>query len=189
MFDYLRAMLIASVPVLFMSVGSYAFSTQDTVNLYATPNGKHVTARVPITASLVPIYRQHGWVKVGNRQDGTVGWISLKQYHRQRAAYFKPDVQTIFINRSVQDGKPTVSMVAYKDGKKLTDKEASALYEKMAKSQQREQRAMRHYWHHFDRMMRLQREEMQHWFDHDAQDPFLYMMPGPVIQAPEAHKK
>ena len=117
------------------------------VNLYAKPQ---VFAKVIETINpnrrLVPIFRNGEWVKVGDPRDGKVGWINKKQYRKAYNNFYRPDVQTIFVNsNNNKDGKPVVNIVAYSNGKKLTEKQAKALYERMQKQQQHQWRAMNHF--------------------------------------------
>lgn len=160
-------------------------ATAGQVKLYQSANSKHVTATLPANSHLVPIFRQGDWMKVGNRANGQTGWVNIKQYRAARDAYNQADIQTVFINREKSSsGKPVINVVAYKNGKQLSDKEAKALYARMAKQQRQQQR----YWHRFDHMMQRQEQEMNRLLNDNFMDmtPPLVLEPGPVM--PSKHE-
>lgn len=152
----------------------------DNVKLYQSPNSKQVITNLPASSHLVPIFRQGDWLKVGNRANGQTGWVNIKQYRAARERYLQPDVQTVFIHTERNhSGKPVINIVAYKDGKKLSDKEAKALYSRMAKEQRQQQR----YWRHFNHMMQIQERDMDNLLNDNLMEmsPPLVLEPGPVM--------
>ena len=125
------------------------------VTLYASQKGKKVTSTLPVNAPLVRIFQQGDWVKVGNPKDGSVGWVNKKQYQQALRAYYQPQIKTLYVSSSDDKaGKPEINVVAYKNGEKVSDKEAKAMYEKL-RAQQKAQDAQ---WQRFNhRMMQFQR--------------------------------
>ena len=107
------------------------------IKLYAAPNQKRLIRELPITVHLVSIYRQGDWVKVGDPRNGQVGWVNIKQYRQAKARYYRPNIQTFYVqmNRDNQ-GKPTWNIVAYRNGKPLPPKEAKKLYQKLRQQSQ-----------------------------------------------------
>ena len=111
-------------------------STQ--VNLYASPMPKSkVVTSVPVNQSMVPFYKQGRWIKVGLRKDGQVGWIYRPEYRQALRAWYTPKQRVTFIQteRVVQNGKTVTKVVAYRDGKKLNDKQAKKMYKTLQKNQ------------------------------------------------------
>jgi hypothetical protein len=81
-----------------------------------------------------PYYSSKGWLKVGFSDNGQSGWVNEKQleraWSRQRAQNTR--FQTIYMNQELdKHGKPVINIVAFKNGKKLSDKEAKKMYESM----------------------------------------------------------
>lgn len=176
--------LVASLVVHVASAANHAGSNLK-IKLYDKPHASHVHLWLPVSSHLVPIFRQGDWVKVGDRSNGQVGWVDIKQYRAARVAYFRPDVQTVFVNSTrSKSGKPTISIIAYKNGKKLTDKAARTLYLKMAKQQQQQ-----HDWYRLNHMMWQQERDMDRFFNENffkLPQPIM-MEPGPVM--PKSSKK
>lgn len=128
------------------------------VNLYETP---YLNAKVIGTVSagqrLIRIFRKGRWIKVGDPSNGATGWINRRQYRRARRNLSSSHSQTVFIRtENMKNGKSEVDIVAYRNGKKLSDKEAQALYNKMRKAAQREM-------HNIDRM----NLRMDRFFEHE----------------------
>lgn len=146
-----------------------------TVALYNAPDPKaQVLKQLPINTNLVAIFRKGEWVKVGDRQDGATGWINIKQYHHAKQAfyrnYFHEKTETIYYHSEKgKDGK--TSIVAYRNGKKLSDKQAKKLFHHLQQQEKRQWREMER----FNRVMNF---------------PFM-MMPGIVVidQQPKAKEK
>lgn len=184
-------LLIILLSTCIFSAAFAAKSKIPTVPLYDEPKAAKVVARVPITSSLVPIISKGDWVKVGSRNDGSIGWLNLKQYHKIQTAYYRPNIQSVYVSsEQTKDGKPTVNIIAYRNGKKLTDQEAQTLYKKMLKQSQSEAQWQRENWRHLNHMIRLQQQQLNELFNHDDEgfSP-LYLMPGPVILSPEKPEK
>lgn len=157
-------------------------STQ--VKLYSAPESDaKVLKEVPVTSRLVPIFREGAWIKVGDRQDGFVGWINVKQYHQAKRAYyqnyFNEKTETVYIH-SEQDGKKGQKIVAYRNGKKLTEEQAKALYGKMQQQQKQQWRAMQRFNRQMNRMMENDFAGMNRAFNGMFNAPVM-MMPGIVV--------
>lgn len=173
--------LVASLFVHIACAANHAESNSK-IKLYDKPRASHASLSLPASSHLVPIFRQGDWIKVGDRANGQTGWVNIKQYRAARSAYVRPDVQTIFIeNTQSKSGKPTINIVAYKNGKKLTDKAARTLYHKMAQQQRQQQR----YWYRFNHMMQRQERDMDRLLNDNFMDmrPPLVLEPGPVMPA------
>lgn len=168
-------------------------SNKPMINLYEAPGSSKVIAKVPLYSHMVPIFYKKGWAKVGLSSNGQVGWVNLKTYEKMRRELAQPNIRTIFISSTETDknGKPTVNIVAYHNGKKLSDKEAQTFYKKMLRQQQQQAQAQRRYWQHFNRMMRFQQQEMDQMMQDDmwfGNDQPIVVMPGPVmVPAPKPH--
>ncbi len=185
MFKRIRVALIS---LMLCAITSSAMTKQSMpmITLYDAPNATKVVATVPLNTAMVPIIYKQGWAKVGLRSDGQVGWVNIKQYETARDAYFKPNIQTWYVSttQDKQSGKPTTTIVAYHNGKKLSDQQARVVYETMLKQQQAAQRAEAAYWSQFNNMMRIQEQQMDQMFNADpfvSSNPAIILMPGPVM--------
>ncbi len=111
----------------------------DFILLYDKPSNGKVVQRLAPNARLVPIYQDGNWVKVGNPRNGDTGWVNLVEYQKARYNYYRPDIQTLYVHiNNTGKSRPTLNVIAYKNGKKLTEKEASALYKRL-RSQEKAQ--------------------------------------------------
>ena len=84
------------------------------------------------------------WVKVGDRADGTTGWINIPQYQKAKDQYyqkfFQQKSETVYFHAETNaDGK--VDIVAYRNGQKLSPEEANALYKRL-QAQEKQQAAL-----------------------------------------------
>lgn len=163
--------IIFGACVLFTANAGLAANTSKTlekqVMLYAKPDpNSDVEAILDPDVQLVPIFQQKDWLRVGNPANGQVGWVNTLQYHQAREAFYQPTIQTVFIHVD-QDahGKSTLSVVAYKNGAKLTDSEAKALYVRLREQQQDEYRQMQHFSLRVDDMMTRELITMHQFFD------------------------
>lgn len=179
----MKKIIILSIFALVLSSVTAMATTKNTIptiTLYSEPNTGKVVETVPITIYLTPIFRQQDWLKVGDSSNGQVGWINVSHYSKIRDAFYTPAIQTIYVSRSDMDknGKATVTVVAYRNGKKVSDAEAKELYNKLLAEQAKEQAWQQHYWDNINRMMQLQQQEMDRMFDSAMP---IALMPGPVI--------
>lgn len=117
------------------------------VLLYEEPNTNKVIQKLSpdiFENELIPIYKKGDWIKVGISSNGQVGWINTRQYDEARENYYRPDIQTVFIQKkSDEKGKPSVNIVAYKNGKPLSQPEAAKLYQKLRDDQENQLENMR----------------------------------------------
>lgn len=119
---------------------------QDQVVIYAAPEKNRILRRVPANTRLVPIFQKGDWVKVGNPRNGQVGWINRQQYRQAMKVFYRPDVQTVYIQYDHnKNGKPTINVVAYQNGKKLTQQEAQQIYNQMQRRDAMQQRSMQRF--------------------------------------------
>ena len=120
-----------------------------TINLYDAPSDKSkIIKQLPINENLVPVFAKGDWVKVGDRGDGTTGWINKKQYRDARNQYYQQyvedHVQSFYMTTvKGKDGKTVVE--AYRNGKKLTEAEANKLYVQMQAQQKQQWEAMQRF--------------------------------------------
>ncbi len=77
-----RQSIFASVLLVFTGI-SIAKQISDSVKLYAEPalNARVIETVIP-SQCIVTIFRQNGWVKVGDLQDGAVGWLDDAEYRK-----------------------------------------------------------------------------------------------------------
>ncbi|MCB1828339.1 MAG: hypothetical protein KDH94_07915 [Coxiellaceae bacterium] len=136
--------LLLLVIAFFLTTTTFA-AAKDQILLYNTPKGDKVLDRLPGNAALIPIYQKKDWVKVGDPRNGHVGWVNKKQVREARNAFFRPNIQTVYIHSDEsKNGKPQLNIVAYRNGKKLSQAEAKRMYEQMRKNQIAELKRMRH---------------------------------------------
>lgn len=135
------------------------------ISLYAAPSTKaQIQKHLTPTQRLLPIFTQGEWVKVGLPDDGTVGWINQKQYRQAVAAYYQPKVETFFVQSQSQDAKgenPNMTVVAYHNGKKLTDKEAKALYQQWQQQQEKQNLYFQHWFSQMQNTFNSHMKELQ----------------------------
>lgn len=101
--------------------------------LYEAPaTSSKVIGKVDLWQTLIPIYKNKGWVKVGDPKDGKVGWVNIKDYHKTVADYTKLKTSSIYVQTKqlADKGKKQVIEV-YENGKKVTGKKAQEIYKKM----------------------------------------------------------
>ena len=145
-----------------------------TINLYATPKGEKAIARITPGDRVVPIFEQKGWVKVGIAKDGKVGWMHKDDLY--------PKSSSIYINVKKNEKDDKEIITAYRDGKKLSEQESKALYEKLKIQQAKQQQEMRHYLKEMNAMMEWNRRESERLFSHGFfGDDFSTMVPGSVV--------
>lgn len=115
------------------------------IRLYNQPaTDSTVVKQLPLDSGLVAIFRQGDWVKVGDRADGTTGWINIPQYQKAKDQYyqkfFQQKSETVYFHAETNsDGK--VDIVAYRNGQKLSPEEASALYKRL-QAQEKQQTSL-----------------------------------------------
>lgn len=164
-------------------------SSKNKILLYDGPAKGMVLAFLDPNMRLIPIYQQGNWVKVGNPKDGQVGWINLIQYQKARYAYYRPNIQTLFVHLTNQaKGKPTLNIVAYRNGKQLSKKEAAAIYNRLRKQQEKQFRTMQRFSASMERMMDQDFLNAAQFFDTSWLTP-TWMAPVILIQQPKVKQK
>jgi hypothetical protein len=142
---HLTMIMIAVLITLSALISTYA-QTPDKITadiseqklvLYAQPDEKSVVVcSLDQWHRLIPIYRQGDWIKVGKQDDGQVGWVNVKQYHNFMKSWFHPHIKSVIITIDEQsDEKGKTEIIAYKNGKKLEEKEAKQLSKHFQKNQ------------------------------------------------------
>lgn len=153
--------LFISFVFCFMLSVAYAAETKSKpqIVLYAKPDqASTVVQKISPWQNLVPIYHQNGWIKVGNPEDGQIGWINVKNYQQIMTDVTKPsiDMETSYVqmmSKPVEKGQDQYKITGYKNGKPLTKKEAEALLQDIQKRQEDMQKQ-------FQKMQ----EQMRQWF-------------------------
>lgn len=145
-----------------------------TINLYESPETTaKIIKQLPANTNLVGIYQKGDWMKVGDREDGSTGWINLKQYHQAKQdfyqQYFHVNSESIYVStKKDKNGKTVIE--AYKNGKKLSDADAKKLYDQMQAQTEKQFKAMQQFNQEMD--LQMQRELMI---------PPMTFMPGIVV--------
>ncbi|MBT8506662.1 SH3 domain-containing protein [Coxiella-like endosymbiont of Rhipicephalus sanguineus] len=137
------------------------------INLYQSPELKStVLQKVSPDDELIPIYQKKDWIKVGDLRNGKVGWINREQYRKVFESYYQPDIQTMFIRTEHNyKWKPVINVMAYKNGKKLSDEEAKKLYQRIEKQRAEEARYMQQTFWRVNHLMVEQMREMNQLMD------------------------
>jgi len=132
--------LFLSIPIL---AANKIQPSEDRIIMYSNYHAKKVIEKVLANTALVPIYRQKGWIKMGNPKNGHVGWVNEQQMQQARRVFFRPDIQTIYMHTDHNArGKLQLNIVAYRNGRKLSSQEAQHLYQTMRRNQQHEIKRM-----------------------------------------------
>ena len=92
--------------------------------IYAEPStSAKVIAQVNPWQRLIPVYQKGDWIKVGNPDDGTIGWINSKQYQEALESLYQPQTKS-----------KKLEIVVYEDGKKkasISEKDFQKLQKQM----------------------------------------------------------
>ncbi|MBN2689718.1 MAG: SH3 domain-containing protein [Gammaproteobacteria bacterium] len=173
----MRKLFLFIVTCLIFFVAPFGFAKNkdiNTINLYDAPHaGAKVVAKINPSHRLIPIFRQKGWIKVGNPINGNIGWVNKKEYHQALNKLIKQQnkISSTYVQVTSNNGKETIT--AYENGKKLNKMQAKKLYKKMRHQQQLERR-------HFHRMWkRWHRYFNQNMFD--MNNEMLPMQPMIVV--------
>jgi len=141
--------------IVIFSLVSMAFAAQtmalksvqqkvEKILLYAAPNTNHVIEKLDPNAALIPIIDKGAWTKVADPRNGRVGWIQRQQVRSAREAFYRPDIQTVYISRKAsKSGYPALNIVAYKNGKKVSPAKTKRMYQQIRKQQAWERNRMR----------------------------------------------
>ncbi len=159
--------------------------------LYPKQDLKSTCKKQPLTMRFVTILSKDGWAKVGlHDHDGTVGWLHLADYHHKLQQWMQPNIQTVYINVTEdKSGKPSYNIVAYKNGKPVSAKEAQHLYQQLRQQQQQQMRGWSRWSADMNRMMNADLLGMRRLM-HDAFPHFnlpFHSLPE-VKNKPEGHK-
>lgn len=151
------------------------------ITLFDQPSEKsQVVEKINPNQRLIPIFHEKEWTKVGNPDNGKVGWINNQQYRDTLKAWYEPDVQTVYVQSSENKaGKPQVTITAYRNGKQLSDSEARQLYQTVEGNFQQQQQAMQAFNKRMDRLFEQQARflDEEFGFSHG----FLWPSTQPVI--------
>lgn len=167
-------------------------TVKSTIDLYESPELKaKIIKKLPIFSDLVAIYRKGDWLKVGDREDGSTGWINLHQYNTARENYyhsaFQMQSESVYL-KAEKNEKGKTDIVAYRNGKKLTPEEAKALYDHMQVQERRQWDAMQHFNEVMDMQMSRNYLDARRAMDSAFQASMMSMPEIVVIQNPPAKK-
>jgi len=145
-----------------------AISNSPMIKIYESEEGKKNIANVAPTTNLIEFYKKGEWIKVGNPENGEVGWVHQKQYQEAIDAFNKPDIQMLFISKTMNsENKPQINITAYKNGQPISKEEADKLYHKF--KEQEEER--KNQWELFNH--RVMKQSHGHFYRLFYQDPFF----------------
>ncbi len=110
--------------------------------LYEKPDTQsHVLTNLRPDDRIIPFYKEKDWIKIGLPQNGQTGWVNTKQYIQARENFYRQNVQSVYVQVKESAGdKTSKTIIAYKNGKKLSDAEAAKLYQQMQQENQRKMR-------------------------------------------------
>lgn len=155
-------------------------SVETTINLYESPNvNSKIEKKLPVNTDLIAIYHQDNWVKVGDREDGSTGWIHLPQYraakHDFYRDYFHSNMSSIYMS-TMKDKNGKTIIEAYRNGKKLSDADAKKMYDDMQIQERKQWQAMQRFNQDMDQQLLDEQRFMNSTFISPA-----FMMPGFVV--------
>ena len=134
-------------------------NSHDQVCLYQKSSASSsCVKKISVTTPFVKIIQSQenpNWIKVGlQNKTGSVGWLNLSQYKQAQNAFYQPDIQTVFVHVDHnKNGKPTYTVVAYKNGKKVSDAQAKAFYKKIRREQETVFERTQAFENHFHQML------------------------------------
>lgn len=134
-------------------------NTSDQVCLYQKSSASSsCVKKISVTTPFVRITQSQenpSWIKVGlQNKNGTVGWLNLNKFKQAQNAFYQPDIQTVFVHVDQnKNGKPTYTVVAYKNGKKVSDAQAKAFYKKIRREQETVFERTQAFENHFHQML------------------------------------
>lgn len=143
------------------------YAKNNVVSVYSQPDTKSkMVTKVKPFQHLIPIFHQNGWVKIGDPKNGQTGWINLKQYHQAQNVSSQPKIERVTINVTDHPAKSSkTEIVAYRNGKKLTDKEAKKLYHRLTAEQEEMNQQMDKMFQHTMHQMQKMHHMMDRQFD------------------------
>lgn len=170
----MRKSLITAALALAASTLMMANNVSAAVELHKKPNFHSKVLGTPIDVNapwMVIMYSaDKKWAKVANRDNGRVGWINQKDYLQTLKTTAKKTFQAVIVSTQRKNNKVTESVIAYRNGKQLSQHEARELYEELKKSVAAEH----HAFHHNNRMMHDMEKEFFH-------HPFFRFQPDPDL--------
>lgn len=129
-FRTLRSKLIFSLFSTCLFTSFSALAADPKIVVYEKPDVKSaVVSQLSPNNPIIPFYKEKDWVKVGLPQNGLVGWVNIQAYVQAREEFYRPNLQTVYVQVNSTGDKNNI--VAYKNGKKLNDTEATQLYQKL----------------------------------------------------------
>lgn len=107
------------------------------IPLYTDANKtSKVLEQLPMDIHLIPIFHRGDWLKVGDPRNGQTGWIDYADYLKAQAQTNSQHTQVVYVQVNKEGKKTGDQIIAYQNGKKLSDADAKVLYEKIEKQQQ-----------------------------------------------------
>lgn len=157
------------------------------VMLYQAPQANAaMVEKVNPSERLVGIFQQGDWIKVGDPHNGQTGWINREQYQQAVNKYFQSSIHTVYIQTASND-KGQSNIVAYENGKKLSDKEAKELYERIQKQQTEQARYMQQMFWNMHNVLDQEMHQMNEFNPWNELN--IGLMPQPIIVINQAPQK
>lgn len=172
----MKKCLIAIISGLILVLSASSIYAKQDIMIYENPTE---TSKVlyKIDANnckkLIKIYRQKEWLKVGNSDNGQVGWINTKKCEELKDEMNRTTVKSIVINltdKTDENGKTKI--IAYKNGEQLSEKEAKELFDEF---QSQQINIRKHFMKMHKEMLKMFKEWMQMWNldDKDFDDDWM----------------
>ena len=140
---------------LFISFSGQAKPKNNIIKLYTKPSTRaSVVTKINPLKNLVPIYQKGAWVKVGDPENGDVGWININEYQSAVRKLTGTQEKTLYLQYVNKPNNKKPTLIVYENGKKLSKKRALDVYKHMQKQETEEQDQFH--------KIQLQMEDMQH---------------------------
>lgn len=147
--------------LLMLVIGVLALAASPRVPLYQN-NSLHskIVSHIALDAPIVPIYEKGDWLKVGNTNNGQVGWVNLKQYQAMQQKVMHTTVKSITVTRIQHHGQPA-SLVVYENGQRVKGEKAQKLYRAAQVQEAQMNQQFMTTQREIDQMMRQQQQAFQ----------------------------
>jgi hypothetical protein len=150
------------------------------VIIYQSPQtNSTVVEKINPGERLVGIFNQGDWIKVGDPRNGQTGWVNREQYQQVINKYFQSNIQTVYI-RTASNDKNAPNIIAYQNGKKLSDKDAKQLYQRIQKQQLEQTQYMQKVFWNMQNVMDQNIHELNQPFN-PWNELNIGLMPQPII--------
>ena len=149
--------------------------------LYSQPTASSsVVGQFQSQDNLIAFYQQGDWYKAGDPKTGQVGWFNINQYNTVVGKAISPQINSYFFTVQQLNGSPQI--IAYKDGKQLSDQQALALYNQTQQQIQQAQAQWQKQMIAFQQQMLALQQQIS---DLVKANQSLFNFPPPALVAPE----